>query len=200
VKRKRFAARRIAPRVGDRFRINLATPTAARKGKPPAMARVKLKLPDTFGFTTDIRLRISDINYGNHLGNDAVLSLVHEARLRFLQQFGLSELNIGGFGLILADAAIVFKSQGFYGDVVSIAVAVDEVHRCGCDFFYRILHRDTGREIARAKTGVVFFDYGRQRLVNMPEVFRAALQAGGLLCECPIPRGPVGRTDDMNST
>jgi acyl-CoA thioesterase FadM len=143
------------------------------------MARIQIELPATFPFATEITVRITDINYGNHLGNDVVLSLVNEARLQFLQRFGFSELDIGGFGLILADAAVVYKSQGFYGDVVSIAVTVDEFHRYGCDFFYKIVSRQTGREIARAKTGVVFFDYNRQCLVNVPAVFRSALEAGG---------------------
>ena len=50
------------------------------------MARVKLQLPANFLFSTEIPIRISDINYGGHLGNDAVLSIVHEARIQFLQQ------------------------------------------------------------------------------------------------------------------
>jgi hypothetical protein len=45
-----------------------------------------------------------DINYGGHLGNDAVLSLVHEARVRFLKQQGYTENNIEGAGIIMADA------------------------------------------------------------------------------------------------
>ena len=46
------------------------------------MARVEIELPEQFPFATEIPIRISDINYGNHLGNDAVLSLAQEARVR----------------------------------------------------------------------------------------------------------------------
>ena len=74
------------------------------------MARIELNLPENFSFSTDVRVRVSDINYGNHLGNDALLSLVHEARLQFLQSRGFSELDIDGCGLILTDAVIVYKS------------------------------------------------------------------------------------------
>ncbi len=62
------------------------------------MARVKLDLPDAFEFTTEIQVRIGDINYGGHLGNDTVLSLIHEARVRFLQKYNFREANIGGIG------------------------------------------------------------------------------------------------------
>ena len=52
------------------------------------MSRVQIKLPETFVFHTDIAVQIGDINYGNHLANDAMLRLCHEARLRFLRRLG----------------------------------------------------------------------------------------------------------------
>ncbi len=137
------------------------------------MARVKLILPKEFIYTVDIRVRISDINYGNHLGNDAVLSLVHDARLQCLEAHGFSELDIGGRGLMLTDAVIVYKSQGFYGDVLTISVAVADFNKYGCDIFYKVDHQSTGREIARAKTGIVFFDYAEQKISKVPDVFTA---------------------------
>jgi len=30
---------------------------------------------------------VADINYGGHLGNDKVLSFIHEARLRYVRKF-----------------------------------------------------------------------------------------------------------------
>ncbi|WP_255669390.1 hypothetical protein [Myroides oncorhynchi] len=43
------------------------------------MARVKLNLPTEFIFETKIPVRITDLNYGNHLGNDKLLSISHAA-------------------------------------------------------------------------------------------------------------------------
>ena len=60
------------------------------------MSRVKLRLPGTFAYATDIRLRVSDINYGGHMDNNAVLSLVHEARVRFLESHGFTEMDVDG--------------------------------------------------------------------------------------------------------
>ncbi|MEC9409439.1 MAG: hypothetical protein VYD52_03175, partial [Pseudomonadota bacterium] len=59
------------------------------------MARVNLELPDVFTFSTHLTVRVSDINYGNHLGNDRMISLLHEARLRYLHDHDFSEFNIG---------------------------------------------------------------------------------------------------------
>ena len=140
------------------------------------MARIELNLPENFSFSTDVRVRISDINYGNHLGNDAVLSLIHEARLQFLQSRGYSELDIDGWGLILTDAVIVYKSQGFHGDLLTIFAAVCDFNKYGCDFFYKVNQKSGGKEVARAKTGVVFFDYNRQKMVPVPVAFLDAFR------------------------
>jgi len=140
------------------------------------MARVKLDLPDKFEFSTEIHVRIGDINYGGHLGNDAVLSLIHEARVRFLQNYGFTEANIDGVGLIMTDAVIVYKTEGLYGDTLMIDVAVEDFTRTGCDFLYKIVNKQTGREVARAKTGIVFFDYKTRKVVSIPERFRVVFK------------------------
>jgi acyl-CoA thioesterase FadM len=72
------------------------------------MERIKLNLPENFNFSTIIPIRISDVNYGGHVGNDSFLSLLHEARLRFLHQFGYSEMSVEGVGLIMSDVGIEY--------------------------------------------------------------------------------------------
>jgi acyl-CoA thioesterase FadM len=131
-----------------------------------------LDLPEEFRFTTEVNVRIGDVNYGGHLGNDAVLSLIHEARVRFLKEYGFTEADIEGVGLIMTDTVIVFKSEGFYGDVLIIDVTIEDLTRCGCDFIFRITNKDTGKEIARAKTGIVFFDYRDRKVVEVPNKFK----------------------------
>ena len=140
------------------------------------MARIELNLPDDFSFSTDVRVRISDINYGNHLGNDALLALVHEARLQFLQSRGFSELDIDGCGLILTDAVILYKSQGHHGDLLTILAAVGDFNKYGCDFFFKVIQKNSGKEVARAKTGIVFFDYNRQKIAPVPSAFLDAFR------------------------
>ena len=102
------------------------------------MGRVKLKLPEKFNFDTEIKIRITDINYGGHLGNDSTLSLIHEARVRFLNSYGYSEADIEGVGLIMSDTVIVYKSEGFYGDILKISVTVDDFNPHGCDILFKI--------------------------------------------------------------
>ena len=135
------------------------------------MARIKLDLPGRFPFSTELQIRITDVNYGGHLGNDALLGLLHEARVQFLAHYGLSELDIGGAGIIMADSVIVYKSEAFPGERLNFAVAVVDFNKYGCDFVYRVTETTSGREVARAKTGIVFFDYQRRAIQKVPQPF-----------------------------
>jgi acyl-CoA thioester hydrolase len=134
------------------------------------MPRAKLDLPARIVFTTEIPARITDINYGGHLGNDSLLSILHEARVQFLKKFGFTESNIGGVGIIMSDAVLVYKAEIFYGDKLTIEIGVDDLQSTGADVTYRVLV--SGKEAARAKTGIVFFDYTNRRIVQIPQVFK----------------------------
>ena len=136
------------------------------------MPRIKLQLPEEFVFSTEIPVRISDINYGGHLGNDSVLSIIHEARLQFLKHFGYSEMDVEGAGIIMSDSVIVYKNEGFYGDLLTVEVTVGDFNNCGCDIFYRITNKKNQKEVVRAKTGIVFFDYKNRKISNVPDKFK----------------------------
>lgn len=136
------------------------------------MARIKLEAPTQIHFSTTIKLRISDMNYGGHLGNDAVLSLAHEARVQFLKHYGYTELDIAGSSLIQADTAIVYKSEGFYGDEIEIGVAVFDIHRLGFDLFYQMYNKTTGKALAQVKTGMITYNYQAKKVAALPEAFK----------------------------
>ncbi len=136
------------------------------------MARIKIDIPQAFPFSTEIPIRISDINYGGHLGHDAILPIVHEARIKFLASMSYDEGNIEGFTYIMADAVIVYKAQAFHGQILVIEIGVQDFTRSSCDFVYRITDKETGTEITQAKTGMVFFDYHQGKPVEVPQSFR----------------------------
>lgn len=135
------------------------------------MPRIRIERPTTFSFATEIPVRITDINYGGHLGNDALLSLLHEARLQFLKHHGFTEADVGGCGMVMVDAAISYREEVFYGDVLRIEVAVTDLRHSGCDFVYRVTKVSTGTTAAEAKTGLAFFDYRERKVVKAPTRF-----------------------------
>lgn len=143
------------------------------------MSRVKIKFPvENPLFTTTIRVRIDDINYGNHLGNDSVLSIIHESRMQMLKQWGGDELNIEGNSLIMADVMIAYKGEAFYGEELLVKVYADEITDRSFDLLYHIsTGRDgTEKDIAHAKTGMICFDYTLRRITTITEKFKSLLE------------------------
>lgn len=138
------------------------------------MARIKIELPEKFSFQTRIPVRIQDLNYGGHVGNDAILSILHEARMQYLKSLDCSELDACGVSMIMADAAVVYKGEGFHGDVFEVELAAGEFSTRGFDLFYRIRAMREGRQVplAEAKTGMLCFDYGLRKVVSLPDALK----------------------------
>ena len=132
------------------------------------MGRIKLDLPEHFSFETSVPIRISDVNYGGHVGNDTILTLLHEARMQFLNHYHLSEMSFDGVSLIMSDVAIEFKKEIFYGDVIKVLVTISNFSKIGFDVFYKII-RNNDEIIAAAKTGMVCYDYELKKIVRVPE-------------------------------
>ncbi len=140
------------------------------------MSRIKITLPEQFSFTATIPVRITDLNYGNHVGNDAVLSIIHEARMQFLSHHGFTELNCAGVGLIMSDVGIEFKKEIFYGDVLAVNIAATNFTSIGFDLYYRILNKENV-VTALAKTGMVCYDYDKKKIAAVPSVLKEKISS-----------------------
>jgi acyl-CoA thioesterase FadM len=116
-------------------------------------------------------VRVTDVNYGGHLGNDRMLGLAHEARVCWLASCDLSEKDVGGVGLIMADAALVFRGEAFLGDELDVVLGTAEVRRSSFDLVYLLTRPSDGAEIALVKTGMVCFDYTARKVVRLPQGF-----------------------------
>ena len=114
-------------------------------------------------------VRIADINYGNHLGHDRLVSLLHQARAEALAAIGASELDFFGTALILARLEVDYRAQAFWQDALSIAVWAEAPRRSRFLLHYRVMRDET--RIADAVTTMVCFDYARQCTTPVPQAF-----------------------------
>ncbi|MFV0459151.1 MAG: thioesterase family protein [Actinomycetales bacterium] len=155
------------------------------------MARVKLDYSQVvFCYSTTMDVRFDDINIGYHLGNDRLVSLLGEARSRFLESRGLSEL--GSPGVIVSDLVVQYKAEGRLRDRLRFDIGIADPNRYGGDIVYRVVreahdqatasaatggsapaHEAEPKEtiIALAKTGIVFYDYQQARVCSAPDAF-----------------------------
>jgi acyl-CoA thioesterase FadM len=140
------------------------------------MARIRISIPESFSFSTIIPIRITDLNYGGHVGNDAILSLLHEARVQFLKHYGFTELDFAGTSLIMSDVAIEFRSEVFYGSSIKVMVTAGEFTRAGFDIFYQMVNAENNKLVAIAKTGMVCFDYTTRKVTAVPAQALAKLR------------------------
>lgn len=143
------------------------------------MSRVQVAFPDVFLFETELVVRVSDLNYGAHLGHDSVLTLMQEARVLFYRQLGFKdEISFDGeVGQIIADVAIQYKSESFLGDQLIIRIAVDEITRVGFDLLYLIINKANAKEVALGKTGIVCFNYNTRKVAPIPASLKSSLTA-----------------------
>lgn len=141
------------------------------------MPRIKINIPESTIAKISIPIRISDINYGNHVGNDSFVSIVHEARMQWLQQHNFSELDINGTALIMSGLSLEFKNEAFYGDILDIGLAAGEISTFGFELFYRLTTTRSNKNIliANAKTDMVCFDYSNKKPMKVPEVLSKIL-------------------------
>ena len=141
------------------------------------MGRVKIEVPQQFLGTYHIPVRITDINYGNHVGNDAFVSIIHEARMQWLQQHGYTELNIESTGLIMSDLTVEFKNESFYGDQVEVKISAGEISRVNFELYYQLSAKRKGETVllANAKTGMICYNYTLKKVVTIPEQLKLIL-------------------------
>lgn len=134
------------------------------------MARVQLDYPEEiFTFSTELDVRFDDINVGAHLGFDKLVTLVTEARSRYLESLAITE--VAAPGVIVTDLAVTYQAESRLRDRLRIDVGVAERSRVGGDVAYRVVRPADETVIAVAKTGMVFFDYERGRVVAALDTF-----------------------------
>ncbi|MCA1247540.1 thioesterase family protein [Massilia oculi] len=137
------------------------------------MARLQLNFPeDQFYYSTPMSVRVTDINAANHLGNDSMISMISEARARFLFEFGVAETERDGTGIIVTDLATTYRAEAHARDQLLFEVGVMDFNKYGGDIIFRISRPLDRKLVAMAKSGFVFYNYKTNQVVMMPEDFR----------------------------
>ncbi|MBN1651149.1 MAG: acyl-CoA thioesterase [Bacteroidales bacterium] len=123
-------------------------------------------------FIAKYTVGIGDINYGGHLGNDKALIIFHDARIQFLNHFGLSELNIGEEkGIIMVDAQIKYLHQVSLHDELSIEVDIEIENTKKFVVHYLVKNSQSQKEVISGTTGMLCFDYAVQKVRQIPDSF-----------------------------
>ncbi len=125
-------------------------------------------------FTATLPVTIEHINYGNHLAHDKLVTLMHEARLRFFEHLGQSEIDFYGVSLILKSLTVNYRQEAFRGDELAFFITISEVRNSSFTLHYAISNA-SGEAIADANVVLVGFDYGVRKIARLPDLCRQAL-------------------------
>lgn len=135
------------------------------------MPRIQFSLPERFIFSTDMPIYTSHINWGGHLDNAQLLTLVSEARVRFFQWLDYSEGQIEHCSIVVGDMLVQYKSEAFHGETMVVQMAATDFNRYGFDLAFQMADKASGREVARGKQGIVFIDVAEKKVASVPEAF-----------------------------
>lgn len=140
------------------------------------MPRVTLIEQPSYEHSHSLTVRATDINYAGHLGNEALLGLVHETRSHFLKalQFKTILGDTQQTGLAIADLVVNFKAEAFAHDPVVVDSQIGEMTEKSFRLFHRI--RRGGQVIALVETGMVAYAYQERKVTTLPTEFLAGLQ------------------------
>jgi acyl-CoA thioesterase FadM len=143
------------------------------------MPRVKLEEHARYPFSTELDVRVADLNYGAHLGYDRLLSLAHQARVRMFDGIGATELDLGdgATGIVAADVAVTYLAEAFLNDVLVFEIKPVEIGLVAFRLAHRVAHKGTGKKVALIEIGFVGFDTRRRAPGRLPDPFVAALKA-----------------------
>ena len=136
------------------------------------MPRIHLNPPERVIFTTNLDVRVTDLNYGKHLGHMELIGLLHQARVEFLAANGMTEMNIEGRTLIVVDLAVSYRSEAFFGQTLIIDIGLAFEGSRGVQISYAVRDKGAGGIVAVAQTGIVFADPEARVVVQVPKAFR----------------------------
>lgn len=139
------------------------------------MSQIKLKLATSYSFSMAMQVRYGDVNSGMHLGYDNLVSLLQEARIAFFKGLEFDELNQPELGFLIADLAVEYKSEAHFGDHLVFQLALLNMRSKSVDMQYKISNQRTGKDVAVAKTGLIFFDKNLKEAAPIPDDLRSRM-------------------------
>ncbi|QKH36488.1 acyl-CoA thioesterase [Achromobacter pestifer] len=128
------------------------------------MPRLLFEPRSHYPYATEVQIYAGHINYGGHLDHAQLITLVSEARVRYINSLGYHEQDIEGHHFVVADLALQYKSESHRGEVLRIEIAPANFNKYGFDLEFHLTEKQSGRAVATGKAGLVCIDNATRKV------------------------------------
>lgn len=140
------------------------------------MERVSLDFPEAaIIHRHSLTVRVTDMNYGRHLGHDAVVSLLHEARVQAFATLDLVEWDMQGYPSIVADLAVQYQHEARWPEALVIETAVPDPQGKALTIYQRVRKVAPDTIVATARVNQLLLDPQTGRPAAVPDKVKQAL-------------------------
>jgi len=139
------------------------------------MSRIVIDEPEKYIFSTNIPVRVGDINRTGHVSWNGMFSILDEAYVQFWDKINRSMPEDERISRITVEAGINYKKQAFHGQILRVEIGVDSYSSKGFELVFKVTETAGGDEVARAKQTILCYDYEKQKVTQVPEGLRKRL-------------------------
>jgi acyl-CoA thioester hydrolase len=125
-----------------------------------------------FDFVHREHVRFRDVDAMGHVNNAVLATYVEQARIEYLRHLGVLNGPLY-MGMILARLEIDFLAPAQPSGEIEVGVRASRSGNKSFELEYEL--RQDGREVARASTVLVAYDYERARSMPLPDEWRERL-------------------------
>ncbi len=131
------------------------------------------------GIRFELRIDWSEIDLFGHVNNLAIMKYIQAARVNYLEMIGLMRMQSEmGIGPILASTSCQFRKPLFYPGQVAVYSKVDTIKTTSFPMLHEMLD-DQGDIVAQAHDVIVFYDFGRNSKLKIPDEIREKIREAG---------------------
>ena len=140
------------------------------------MSRVKLLRQESYEFLYRVSAEIVHVNFAGHVGHDAIIAMVWQARVRMFRLLGATERDLGDneTGIVMGDLVVNFTGEAFLFEELEIESHIGDITPVSFRLFHRISREE--RQVALVETGCVAFNYGLRNPAPIPAIFLKSLE------------------------
>lgn len=128
-----------------------------------------------FVFETVMRVRNTEIDVGQYLTLESLITLLAEARARFLYSKGINEINSEYQGLIVNDLQLNVISRVRAREALLFEVGIEQIAEKSGKMAIKVTRMYDGSLVAKARKGFIQYDYRSNKAISFNSDVKKAL-------------------------